>query len=161
MSIKTTPYFDPNNLLTPHNVLNHFFQYPKFRNNQKEAINTMMTNENTIILLPTNNKKSLCFQIPNITMHYLKYEPTLIISPLIALIKNQIKTLVKQNIPTTTVHNQQSNSVNQNILTHFTINKLNFLYVSPEQATLKSFHHTTCLTKPALLTIDEAHYINQ
>ena len=161
MSMEAAPYFDPDDLLTPHGVLNHFFRYPEFRSGQEEAIDAVLAGEDAVVLLPTGGGKSLCFQVPGITMRCLGYGPTLVISPLIALMEDQVEALVGRGIPAAAVHSQQSDSVNRDILARFAIGELDFLYVSPERAALKSFHHTACLAEPALLAIDEAHCISQ
>ncbi|MBT6177232.1 MAG: ATP-dependent DNA helicase RecQ [Deltaproteobacteria bacterium] len=161
MSTDAAEYVDPDELLTPTGVLGHYFGYSEFRTGQEEAIDAVMAGHDALVLLPTGGGKSLCFQVPGITMRCLGYGPTIVVSPLIALMEDQVEALNGRGIPAAAVHSQKSDGVNRDVLSQFVAGEIDFLYVSPERASLKSFHSAAKMAQPALIAVDEAHCISQ
>lgn len=152
---------DPDELLTPRGVLRHFFGFEHFRVGQEEAVEALVAGEDAVVLLPTGGGKSLCFQVPGLTLRCLGYGPTLVVSPLIALMEDQVEALQARGLPAAAVHSQRTESQNRTALGQFRSGELDFLYVSPERAALPSFQETAQLAMPALMAIDEAHCISQ
>ena len=161
MATELAEHFDPDELLTPTGVLGHYFGYSEFRTGQEEAIDAVMAGHDALVLLPTGGGKSLCFQVPGITMRCLGYGPTIVVSPLIALMEDQVEALNGRGIPAAAVHSQQSDGKNRDTLSQFVAGEIDFLYVSPERASLKSFHQAAQMAQPALIAVDEAHCISQ
>ncbi len=153
--------FDPDDLLEPEGVLRHFFGYPSFRPQQDEAIHALMGGHDTVVLLPTGGGKSLCFQVPALTMRCQGYGPTVVISPLIALMDDQVEALQGRGIEAEAVHSQKSDASNRDALERFRLGELDLIYVSPERAVLDGFQSAAEAAQPALLAIDEAHCISQ
>ena len=99
MSTEVAEYLDPDELLTPTGVLGHYFGYSDFLTGQEEAIDAVMAGHDALVLLPTGGGKSLCFQVPGITMRCLGYGPTIVVSPLIALMEDQVEALRLGGLP--------------------------------------------------------------
>ena len=153
--------FDPDDLLEPEGVLRHFFGYREFRPQQDKAIHALMAGHDVVVLLPTGGGKSLCFQVPALTMRCQGYGPTVVISPLIALMDDQVEALRGRGVEAEAVHSQKTDAANRDALDRFRCGELDLIYVSPERAVLDGFQNAAEAAQPALLAIDEAHCISQ
>ena len=114
---------------SPEKILAQYWGFTQFRTPQKEIITSVLENRDTIALLPTGGGKSICFQIPTL----LKEGVCIVISPLIALMQDQVKNLKKRNIKALTI---PSGSNQNEIITLFDqvkFGKVKFLYLSPER----------------------------
>lgn len=145
--------------MTPAQALQKYFGYNQFRHNQAAIIDTLMGGRDVFTLMPTGGGKSLCYQLPAVLMPGL----TIVISPLIALMKDQVDSLNLTGIPAAFINSMQSSGEQQHIMQLLRQGEIKLLYVSPErlfsnEARFISFLQTL---KVSLIAIDEAHCISQ
>ncbi|MCT7949834.1 ATP-dependent DNA helicase [Ancylothrix sp. C2] len=146
----------------PNHILSSFqkiWGYADFRPPQGEIVRTILEQKDALIVMPTGAGKSICFQLPAIIQTGL----TLVISPLVALMENQIQELQQKNLSAASLHSELSTEKRRHILQQLQNNKLKLLYLSPE--TLLSKPVWSILIQPQIkitaLIIDEAHCIVQ
>lgn len=138
-----------------HQLLKKVFGYDSFRPYQEEIIEHVMAKKDTMVLMPTGGGKSICFQIPALMLE----DVTLVISPLISLMKDQVESLLANGIEAGYINSSQSESQKNEILRKAKNKELKILYVSPE--TLASGIHTWLRDfKFSLVAIDEAHCVS-
>lgn len=137
-------------------VLNRFYGYSQFRPGQLEIITSVMHSRDTVVLMPTGGGKSLCYQIPAI----LSEGCAVVVSPLIALMKDQVTALIANGVPAATVNSNMSESENRNIMEQMYAGRLKLLYISPERL-LSEIDRWSSEMKISLFAIDEAHCISQ
>ena len=110
-------------------ILNKFFNYTSFRGNQEQIINRLLTeNGHSLVLMPTGGGKSLCYQVPALVFE----GGTLVISPLISLMQDQVDTLRSKNIPASFINSTVNAHEKKERLNSFIEGKLKLLYVTPE-----------------------------
>ena len=134
--------------------LKKFFGYDSFRPLQEEIIRTVLDGEDTLVIMPTGGGKSICFQIPALVFSGV----TIVISPLIALMKDQVDGLRANGISAAFYNSSQNTNEQSNILTEIREGTLRLLYVAPESLSLLS----SILTEEfvSLIAVDEAHCIS-
>ncbi|MEI7811924.1 MAG: ATP-dependent DNA helicase RecQ [Ignavibacteria bacterium] len=144
---------------TPLQILNKYFGFETFRPGQEEIIDRLLTDDNghSLVLMPTGGGKSLCYQIPALCLE----GGTLVISPLIALMQDQVDALRKRNIPAGFINSSVSKSDKEKRLEDFISGKLKLLYVTPERFRRKDFADRIKSAGISLLAIDEAHCISE
>ncbi len=140
-----------------HEVLQKYWGYSKFRPLQEEIILSVLEGNDTLALLPTGGGKSLCFQVPAMCLEGI----CIVISPLIALMKDQVENLRKKGISAFAIFTGMSRREIDIILDHCVFGKVKFLYVSPERLQTDIFRERLKKMQVALLAIDEAHCISQ
>jgi ATP-dependent DNA helicase RecQ len=133
--------------------------YDDFRSPQGEIVQTLLTGQDALIIMPTGGGKSICFQLPALMQTGL----TLVISPLVALMENQVQELREKRLPAALLHSQLAPEQRKKVLWALTQGRLRLLYLSPE--TLLSAPVWERLCDPALqingLVLDEAHCLAQ
>lgn len=133
--------------------------YENFRPPQDQIVRSLLNHQDALIIMPTGGGKSICFQLPALLQSGL----TLVISPLIALMENQVQELATYQLPAALIHSQLPASYRQKILQKITQNQLRLLYLSPE--TLLSATVWEVLCQPSVkingLIVDEAHCLIQ
>lgn len=137
---------------TPLAILQQQFGYSAFRLDQEAIINSVLQKRDTFALMPTGGGKSLCYQIPALMFDGL----TIVISPLIALMKDQVDALRLNGIEAEYLNSSQSHTEQEIILTQARLKKLKLLYLAPESNFLKRL----ASFEVSLLAIDEAHCIS-
>ena len=144
--------------LTPQEILTSHFGYNGFKPNQLEIMNRILRKEgNTLGIMPTGGGKSLCFQIPALILPNL----TVIISPLIALMKDQIDNLTKKKIYSSFFINSSiSESTKEKIFDLVKRKKVKLLYIAPESLKSEKILNILSEAKIGLFVIDEAHCIS-
>jgi len=142
-------------------VLTDVFGYPDFRAGQGEAIEAALEGRDAIVLLPTGSGKSICYQIPAIVAGRNGRGTTIVISPLIALMQDQVGSLVGRGIQAAALHSHQEEAEQSEAVASFLRGELDLLYVSPERAAKASFRRMLGRVEIALLAIDEAHCVSQ
>ncbi len=143
-----------------HQILQAFFHFDEFRPLQGKIVESLVQGYDTLALLPTGGGKSLCYQVPG--LYFFQHEKlTLVISPLIALMKDQVDNLTRKNIPATFINHTLSESEQTQRINDIRQKKYVFIYVSPERLKNQQFLDL-CQSLPiALIAIDEAHCISQ
>lgn len=138
-------------------ILKHYWGYEHFRPLQEEIVCSVLEGKDTLALLPTGGGKSICFQVPALAREGI----CVVVSPLIALMKDQVENLNKRGISAAAIYSGQSRREIELILNNAVYDRLKFLYVSPERLTTDIFIAHFRQMKLNLLAIDEAHCISQ
>lgn len=138
-------------------ILKQYWGYPSFRPMQEDIVDSVVEGKDTLALLPTGGGKSICFQVPAMTMEGI----CIVITPLISLMKDQVMHLKNIGIPAAAIftgmhHNQVEIVYNQAVF-----GMLKFLYVSPERLMTDMFIEALKKMKVNLLAVDESHCISQ
>ena len=137
-------------------ILLKYWGYDNFRPGQKDIVDQIHGGEDVLALLPTGGGKSICFQVPAL----LKPGLTLVISPLIALMKDQVENLTNKGIPAVSLHSGLSRDETNQILNNALNGAYKLLYLSPERFTTQNFKGYLPNLNISLLVIDEAHCIS-
>ncbi len=139
-------------------ILDKYYGYPSFKGTQK-AIISRLTGENghTLVLMPTGGGKSLCYQIPALMFP----GGTIVISPLIALMQDQVDALKKRNIPAEFINSTVPADKRKERLERFVKGRAKLLYVTPERFRKKEFTEAIKNAEISLLAVDEAHCISE
>lgn len=138
-------------------ILKKYWGYDAFRPLQQEIIDSVLGKNDTLALMPTGGGKSLCFQIPALAGEGL----CLVISPLIALMKDQVSNLKKRGIPALSIHSGMRFIEVKKTLENALYGNFKFLYVSPERLETDFFLEYLPSLKINLIAVDEAHCISQ
>ena len=141
--------------------LNQAFGFAGFRAGQEEAVRSLLNRQDTVVLLPTGAGKSLCYQVPAVAAAKAGLGTTVVISPLISLMQDQVSGLVGRGIRAAALNSTQDWDTQKEIGRRYLRGELDLLYVSPERAVLKSFHRLLLRGKVAQIAIDEAHCLSQ
>ncbi len=146
-------------MLTPEHILLQIFGYTQFRNNQREIIQNVLNGKDTFVLMPTGGGKSLCYQVPALMLEGV----TIVISPLIALMKDQVDALRLNDIRATFLNSTQSGAEQQSIIRALKNNEIKLLYIAPERLLGNEARFVSFLKElnVSLFAIDEAHCISQ
>lgn len=143
--------------MLPEQVLKKYYGYDNFRPLQLEIIEAVLAKKDTLALLPTGGGKSICFQIPALLNEGL----CLVVSPLIALIKDQVQSMKKKGIAALAIYAGMSYADVRKTLQNAAFGNYKFLYVSPERLQTALFLEYLPALKPSLIAVDEAHCISQ
>ncbi len=138
-------------------VLARFWGFSSFRPMQEEIILSVLEGKDTLALLPTGGGKSITFQVPAL----VKEGVCIVITPLIALMKDQVINLNKKNIAAKAIYSGMESSEIKFTLEKAYKGELKFLYVSPERTITDTFRNFFKVTKISLIAVDEAHCISQ
>ncbi len=138
-------------------ILHKYWGFTSFRPLQKEIIQTVLERKDTLALLPTGGGKSLCFQVPALKMGGL----CIVVTPLIALMKDQVENLKRRGISAVAVHSGMSFREIDIALNNCVYGGVKFLYLSPERLKTEIFQVRVHDMNVSLLAIDEAHCISQ
>lgn len=140
-------------------ALKRFWGYSDFRPPQDAIVQTLLAGRDALIVMPTGGGKSICFQLPALLQPGL----TLVVSPLVALMENQVQEVTERGIPAALLHSQLSNQQRRQTFWQLERQRLKLLYLSPE--TLLSQPVWERLGQPqlqiAMLALDEAHCLTQ
>lgn len=137
-------------------ILKSVFGYDEFRPQQWDIIKSVLENKDALVLMPTGGGKSLCFQIPAL----MKEGVTLVVSPLIALMKDQVEGLKANGVKADYFNSSQSEEEQQRVTESLRSGETKLLYVSPEKLVSDSFYPFMQTIKISLVAIDEAHCIS-
>jgi ATP-dependent DNA helicase RecQ len=142
---------------TPLEILNTYWNYNAFRPPQEAIINTVINGENCVVLLPTGNGKSLCYQVPALAMEGV----CIVISPLIALIKDQVESLTEKNIKAIALTSKLSQEEIIVAFDNLQFGGYKFLYLSPEKLQSSFIQDKIRQLNVSFIAIDEAHCISE
>ena len=138
-------------------VLKSVFGYQSFRKGQEEVINAALNGQDALVVMATGNGKSLCYQIPALCFEGL----TLVISPLISLMKDQVDQLQANGIEADFLNSSQTLEQQKQVQNKLISGQLKLLYVSPEKVMTNSFFQLISYSRVSFIAIDEAHCISQ
>ena len=139
------------------NILKQYFGYEEFRPMQSEIIKNILQKKDTLVIMPTGGGKSLCYQLPAIELDGL----TLVISPLISLMKDQVDGLKANGVSAEYVNSSLSSGEFLNIELKIIRNEIKILYIAPERLSSTNFMNLIKTLKISLISIDEAHCISE
>ncbi len=137
-------------------LLKRYYGYDQFRPMQADIIQSILSGRDTVVLMPTGGGKSVCFQIPAL----MKSGICVVVSPLIALMKDQVEALLLNGIPAAFLNSTQSGREQRQIEDDARTGKLKLIYVSPEKLTSEAFFIFLKQLDISLFAIDEAHCIS-
>ena len=143
--------------MTANEALKAYFGYDNFRPLQEEIIQSVIDGRDTLALMPTGGGKSLCFQVPTMVMGGL----CLVITPLIALMKDQVENLRHRDIRAAAIYTGMTYEQQKVALDNCQWGPYHFLYVSPERLESKEFRERLARLPICLIAVDEAHCISQ
>lgn len=142
----------------PVQVLQDFWGYESFRPLQEQIINSVLEGNDTLALMPTGGGKSICFQVPQL----MKEGLALVISPLVALMKDQVQNLADRGIKAISIHSGMSRREVDMALNNAAYDEqVKFLYVSPERLATNLFSSYLNVLPISTIVVDEAHCISQ
>ncbi|MBL7684852.1 MAG: RecQ family ATP-dependent DNA helicase, partial [Deltaproteobacteria bacterium] len=140
-----------------HEILKHIFGYEEFRGEQEAIISHIAQGKDALVLMPTGSGKSLCYQIPAI----LRKGTGIVISPLIALMKNQVDRLIQMGVRAAYLNSSLDFESARRVEDDFRNQKLDLLYVAPERLMSDSCLNLLQQAPLSLFAIDEAHCVSQ
>lgn len=143
--------------MTAHEALKTYFGYDDFRPLQEEIIQSVLDGRDTLALMPTGGGKSLCFQVPTMAKGGL----CLVITPLIALMKDQVENLRQRDIHAAAIYTGMTYDQQKAALDNCQWGPYHFLYVSPERLESEEFRERLARLPICLIAVDEAHCISQ
>ncbi len=139
-------------------TLQHYFGYNSFRLNQEDIIKTILAKKDVVVLMPTGGGKSICYQLPALLMEGI----TIVVSPLIALMKDQVDALQLNGVQAAYLNSSLPPAEQQGIIQQLMNNRIKLLYLAPERLVgANPFIQHLKNIKVALFAIDEAHCISQ
>lgn len=144
-------------LETPISVLTKYWKHSQFRPLQEDIVNSVIQGKDTLALLPTGGGKSVCFQVPGLIRDGL----CIVISPLIALMKDQVEQLRNRDVLAVAIHSGMSRHEIDVVLNNAMTGVIKFLYVSPERLQTEIFIERFKRMNVGLIAVDEAHCISQ
>ena len=142
---------------TPLKILKTVFGFDGFRENQQEIIQTVLDGRDAFVLMPTGSGKSICYQIPSIILKGVG----LVVSPLIALMQNQVEALRQNGIRAAFLNSSLSPDASKQIEHRVLSGECDILYVAPERLFTERFQNFLGKIPIALFAIDEAHCVSQ
>jgi ATP-dependent DNA helicase RecQ len=138
-------------------ALRTWFGLEAFRPGQRDAVSAMLAGRDVVAVMPTGAGKSLCFQLPALLLD----GATVVVSPLIALMKDQVDRLRERGIAAGAIHSGLSSDERERVYGELAAGTLRLLYVAPERLASSGFRAALARLRPARLVVDEAHCISQ
>ncbi|EJI1280935.1 TPA: ATP-dependent DNA helicase RecQ [Vibrio vulnificus] len=143
--------------ITPQSVLSQVFGYQTFREGQQSVIEAAVEGKDSLVIMPTGGGKSLCYQIPALVRSGI----TLVISPLISLMKDQVDQLKANGVAAECVNSTLSRDALLSVYNRMHAGQLKLVYVSPERVLMRDFIERLENLPLAMIAVDEAHCISQ
>lgn len=145
------------NVIPTEDLLKKHFNLSQFRRGQQEIIDSVLSKKDVLAVLPTGGGKSLCYQYPAVFLNQL----VIVISPLIALMKDQVSSLRRLGIPAGSLHSGQSDDEKRQVFAELNKGGAFILYLSPERAQKEGFQKWIQRRSIGLFAVDEAHCVSQ
>jgi DNA topoisomerase III len=133
------------------------FGFPSFRANQEAVCRAAIDGKDVLLVMPTGSGKSLCYQLPGLA----RGGTTLVISPLIALMEDQVAALKARGFAADRIHSGRDRATSREVCFDYLNGRLQFLFIAPERLRVTGFPEMLAKRKPCLVAIDEAHCISQ
>ena len=137
-------------------LLTEAFRLPQFRPQQREVVEDVLAGHDVVCVMPTGAGKSLCYQLPAVVLGDL----TVVVSPLIALMADQVRQLDDLGIPSLLLNSSQDSIEQRDTLRKLRAGFKGILYVAPERFAAPSFHALLSQLRPQLFVVDEAHCVS-
>jgi len=144
-------------ILDPKSILVRYWGYPAFRPLQEDIIQSVLEGKDTLALLPTGGGKSICFQIPALCLDGI----CIVVTPLIALMKDQVMNLKKRGIQAVAIHSGMRREEVEVAYDNSLFGNVKFIYISPERLVTEQFRNILQRMNVSLLAVDESHCISQ
>jgi RecQ family ATP-dependent DNA helicase len=138
-------------------ALHTYFGFEDFREGQREVVSAILEGRDTVVVMPTGGGKSLCYQLPAMMME----GATIVVSPLIALMKDQVDALLARNLPATFINSSITFEEQKARIASVRRGEYKLVYVAPERFRSAHFVETLRTAQIALFAVDEAHCISQ
>jgi DNA topoisomerase-3 len=138
-------------------LLHEVFGFREFRPYQREVCQTVVDGKDVLLVMPTGAGKSLCYQLPGLALG----GTTLVISPLIALMEDQVAQMQARGIAVERIHSGRDRAESRQVCLDYLNGKLQFLFVAPERLRVPGFPEMLAKRRPTLIAVDEAHCISQ
>ncbi len=138
-------------------LLHRVFGFATFRPNQEAVCRAVVAGRDALLVMPTGSGKSLCYQLPGVALGGI----TLVVSPLIALMEDQVARLKQWGLAVERVHSGRDRAASREACFDYLNGKLQFLFIAPERLRVAGFPEMLAKRKPSLIVIDEAHCISQ
>jgi DNA topoisomerase-3 len=138
-------------------ILQQRFGLAQFRPHQEAICDAILQGNDTLVVMPTGAGKSLCYQLPGLA----RKGPTLVISPLVALIEDQVQRLVARGLRADRIHSGRERGASREAFKAYLRKELEFLFIAPERLRVPGFSEMLSQHPPTLIAVDEAHCISQ
>ena len=138
-------------------LLRTVFRLPSFRPYQEQVCRTVTEGRDVLLLMPTGAGKSLCFQLPGLA----RAGATLVVSPLIALMEDQVAKLRELGLRAERIHSGRDRAASRQVCIDYLQGGLDYLFIAPERLSVPGFPEMLAKRKPTLIAVDEAHCISQ
>ncbi|MDS4032254.1 MAG: DNA topoisomerase 3 [Candidatus Contendobacter sp.] len=138
-------------------LLQTVFRLPSFRPYQEAVCRTVTEGRDVLLVMPTGAGKSLCFQLPGLA----RAGTTLVVSPLIALMEDQVTKLCELGLRAERIHSGRDRLTSRQVCVDYLQGHLDYLFIAPERLGVSGFPEMLARRKPALIAVDEAHCISQ
>lgn len=138
-------------------ALERCFGYKSFRNGQEELIDSILSGRDTVGIMPTGGGKSICFQIPALLFPGV----TIVVSPLISLMKDQVSALLQNGIPAAFINRSMTDEAMRGTYRAAVRGDYKIIYVAPERLSSKGFENLCSMIDISLVCVDEAHCVSQ
>ncbi len=144
-------------MLTINEILSKYFGYNEFRNAQQDIITDILNNNDLLGIMPTGAGKSICYQIPALARPGI----TIVVSPLISLMKDQVQSLISYGVPAAYINSSLNPVQIEKAMYNAKLGKYKIIYVAPERLLTGYFLSFAKSSNISMLTVDEAHCISQ
>ncbi len=141
--------------------LTEVFGHAGFRDGQRAPVEAVLAGRDALVVLPTGGGKSLCYQVPAVVLAGQGKGTTVVVSPLIALMRDQVEALVARGIAAAALNSHQGDAERKQVLGRLDRGQVDLVYVSPERAVMKGFSARLARMNIAAFAIDEAHCVSQ
>ncbi|MBE2295729.1 MAG: DNA topoisomerase 3 [Phycisphaerales bacterium] len=138
-------------------LLRTTFRLPGFRPYQEPVCRAVTTGQDVLLVMPTGAGKSLCFQLPGLA----RAGTTLVVSPLIALMEDQVAKLCELGLRAERIHSGRDRLTSRQVCVEYLQGQLDYLFIAPERLSVPGFPQMLAKRKPVLIAVDEAHCISQ
>lgn len=142
--------------MTPHQALEKYFGFREFLDAQEEVIDAILSRADALVVMPTGGGKSLCYQLPALMLE----GTTIVVSPLIALMKDQVDSLARRGIAATLINSSIAPNEQQERIRALSRGEFKLVYIAPERFRSRSFIDALGQATIALFAVDEAHCLS-
>lgn len=140
-----------------HAVLKQYFGHDTFRSGQEDIVDCLLSGRDALCIMPTGAGKSVCYQVPALLLDGI----TIVVSPLISLMKDQVNALNLSGVPAAFLNSSLSEVQYKKVIDLAVRGQYKILYVAPERLVTKSFLYLCRNVKISMVAIDEAHCVSQ